>query len=397
MKCALHWATVGGTEEPVQVPSPCALGARTGANPARPDFMGRAGVTMGEAMKKIAWMALATLMLAGCPGEKPANQAVESPAAPEADKAPKEKPAADADKKAPAQAKEVKLQELTLLTATKDGNYHSAGVEFAAAARKGDFDIKVQISPGSFHNVQSLGDGTADLAMAQYDTIMLFQNQGAEGQKVVARSKVFGAVSTELIHILVRKGAGIASLADLKGKKVGVGPKYSGSWISAWAVMHYLQKVDVEKDPGFQKGSHAEQLKALTDGTLDAIFITTAPGMPLLKKMDPASAEKISLLSLPEGFALKAPMDAIYSVQAIPPKTYPFQADGSTTALATSSYLLARADLSEDQIAALAKTVYADNSGLRSDFWLEMSTDAAEVEASSVPYHAGVRKHLSIK
>ncbi len=284
---------------------------------------------------------------------------------------------------------------ISILTASKSGNYYKAAGELAEVL--GDaHKLDIKESPGSYHNIEQLGTGKANLAIAQFDTIMVYMAMDKPQQEMANNSLVLAPLGTEVVHIVTNKKAKIKALKDLKGKKIAVGPQHSGSWISAFNVMFYINKVNIEEDDKVAKLPYDEMMTKLIAGELDAIFVTSAPGMPLLKDIEPKAAKKLALLGLGKKFKLPKDLGWSYSVQEIPGGTYPYQKK-KVTALATRSFLLADRNFDTDTVAAIAKIVYekADELKGKSELWKLVSTEKAKQDIKDqFPYHDGVTKYL---
>lgn len=286
---------------------------------------------------------------------------------------------------------------ISILTASKTGNYFKAATELAEVLGS-EYELDIKESPGSYHNIEQLGTGKANLAIAQFDTIMVYMAKGKEQQDMANNSLVLAPLSAEVVHIVANKKSKIKTLKDLKGKKIAVGPQHSGSWISAFNVMFYINKVNIDEDANIQKLPYEEMVNRLIAGELDAIFVTSAPGMPLLKDVDKKAAKKLVLLGLGKKFALPKELAWSYTVQEIPANTYPYQKK-KVSALATRSFLLAGRNLDASAVEKLAKAIYENADKLRekSDIWKSVSQDKAKQDIKDqYPYHDGVSKYLGV-
>ena len=75
------------------------------------------------------------------------------------------------------------------------------------------------------------------------------------------------------MHIVVKKGSGIKSVADLKGKRVSLDEPGSGTLVNARAILAAYGVTEKDIRPEYLKQQQcAEKLK---DGSLDAYFQTT--------------------------------------------------------------------------------------------------------------------------
>ncbi len=108
---------------------------------------------------------------------------------------------------------------LTLATGQKGGTYYPLGKLIATAANQADSRLSIDVieSAGSGENMERLFDGTADLAILQNDTIP----SGSVRTLMPLHRGVF--------HFVAHREANVESVADLKGKRVAVGPRDSGT------------------------------------------------------------------------------------------------------------------------------------------------------------------------
>jgi hypothetical protein len=293
----------------------------------------------------------------------------------------------------------VEAKVVRVLTASPDGNYFKIANQLAQAMAGSEHKLDVRTSPGSFHNVSELGKGKTDLAIAQFDTIMVYIGLGEEGKKAVDSTMAVAPLGEEFIHILVRKESGIKTIADLEGKRIAVGPHHSGSWVSAWNVMYYLNGKDIEKGGvKVTKENYQSSIDKLVSGELDALFITTSPGMPLLKSLPDEKANAISMLALGEDFELSEKLSLAYSIREIPAGTYPFDS-GAVRTLATRSYLLAGKSFPKEDVKKMAAVIYGGAEKLMAvdPVWSLLSEKHIKSEMNKVPYHDGVLEHMGLK
>jgi hypothetical protein len=286
---------------------------------------------------------------------------------------------------------------LRILSGSKSGNYYKAAQELAEALGHQPA-LDVLESAGSFSNIGQLGSGKSDLAIAQFDALKVFLKLGSKRAKMAQSSLVLAPLGLEYVHILVNQNAGIAKIEDLVGKKICVGPMHSGSWISAWSVMFHMNEVNIEKTEGISKLEYEPALDKLMAGELDVLFVTTAPGMPLLAELGAAAATKIGLLSFDKDFEVPEGARGSYLLESIPAGTYPFEKNEVYT-LATPSYLLGRADLDKSTVTSLATAIYDAGGVLRkqSELWKHATKERVKQDLENkVPYHPAVRDYLGL-
>lgn len=297
---------------------------------------------------------------------------------------------------APSASTEAATNKLTILTGSRSGNYYQAATELKSALGT-TLELDVQESAGSFRNIADLGTGRSDLAIAQFDALKVFLTLGNRREKMAQSSLVVAPLPLEYVHVLVGPKAEIDDVRDLKGRRIAVGPVDSGSWISAWSVMYYMNDVNIEKTDGIFKEDYEMSLDRLTKGEIDAMFVTTALGMPLLAKLGTEAGTSVTLLSFGTDFQLPEGARSSYLIQTIPGGTYRFEPDVVHT-LATPSYLLAHAKLDKSKVMAIARAIYDEGSALKkSELWKHATRERVKQDLDSkVPYHPGVREYLGL-
>jgi TRAP transporter TAXI family solute receptor len=286
---------------------------------------------------------------------------------------------------------------ITILTGSKAGNYYKAATELQEVLGK-EFELDIRESAGSFDNITQLGQGKADLAIAQFDAVKVFLKLEDKHRRMAEACVVLAPLAYEHVHILVRKEAAIATPKDLAGKRLSVGPKHSGSWLSAWSLMFHLNRVNIETTDTIEKLSYQDSIAKLQKGELDGMFVTTALGMPFLANLPAKLAEQAELLSLAEDFEVPPGAVGTYTIQPIPAHTYRWQPE-EVRAFATPSYLLANRKLSTQQARRIAAALYgkADQLAQKQSVWTDLNRDRVARDIyKRVPYHLGVKAHLGL-
>lgn len=133
----------------------------------------------------------------------------------------------------------------------------------------------VSPSSGSAANVAALKAGETDFALLQSRAAVLAAN-GAEGFKDAGPNPDLRAVMSlhgEAVAVLVRQGAGIETLADLKGKRVNLGRPGSFQRSMAEMVLEAAGLSEGDLAPAVELDL-AEEAAALCEGNIDAGFFT---------------------------------------------------------------------------------------------------------------------------
>ena len=289
-----------------------------------------------------------------------------------------------------------KAKASVILTGGEKGNYYKAAKELNEVLGD-ELALEIKASSGSFGNLEELGQGKADYAIVQFDTLIMFLRMGEQNKQWANNSLAIAPLSNELVHILVSKKANIRSLADLKNKRIGAGPARSGTFVSAFTIMVYFNDVNLEKYRNTFNDSYEDSLEKLQKGELDAMFITSAAGMPLLKELPADKATNIAMLDVGTNVKLPKGIEYTYAVEPLPKGTYPWQ-DKDVNMLATPSYLFARHNLSSSVTRKIAKAIYegADDLKKKSGLWKLVSKERAQQDMKfGIGFHAGVKAYFA--
>ena len=129
------------------------------------------------------------------------------------------------------------------------------------------FDIKVGQSYGTV--IEAMCSGAADIAWFGPASYLPARARGCAELLALAVSK---GQSVYYSGIFARKEAGINSIADLKGKKIALGDVNSTSSFNVPVAMMMAGGVTPARDAASinMAGSHANVLKALAEGLVDA-------------------------------------------------------------------------------------------------------------------------------
>lgn len=126
---------------------------------------------------------------------------------------------------------------------------------------------------GALANVHAIAAGQLEAALAQADiAYWAWSGTGLfDGRPRLDSLRLIANLYAETIHIVVRRGAGIASVADLRGRRVSLDEPGSGTLVDARIVLeaHGLTERDLRAE--YLKAGPAADL--MRDGELDAFFI----------------------------------------------------------------------------------------------------------------------------
>jgi TRAP transporter TAXI family solute receptor len=176
-------------------------------------------------------------------------------------------------------------------------------------------------SNGSVANVAAIGSGSAQSGFVQSDIAYgAYTGTGIyEGRPKVETLRAIANLFPESVHLVVRKGSGIKTVRDLRGKRVSLDEPGSGTLVDARAILaaYGLGERDFKAQylPAQRVGD------SFKDGTIDAFF--NVSGWPQSAVVDLASTVGIDLVPIdgPEADRLTKQY-SFFSADEIPDEAY---------------------------------------------------------------------------
>jgi len=245
---------------------------------------------------------------------------------------------------------------ITIATAGTAGALYPMGVAMAETINRHakGFAASAEASAGSLQNLRNLAAGKVDWGISMNEAAYLAYHglDKWRGRPVKEIRSLFGTLISWL-QIFAPADSPLKTVADFKGRRIGLGAPGSGGEQAARRVLAYYGLSYQDIKPEFM--SNPEMVAALKDGTLDAFIITHPLRSAAL--MDLTSSFKVKLIPVADpGFYRKYPY---YTMRQIPAGTYP----GVKQAVPTPTnrvnmYVSTRSGLSADDVYALLKAVW---------------------------------------
>ncbi len=219
--------------------------------------------------------------------------------------------------------------------------------------------ITAQSSAGSVENLREVHAGQADFGLvysghAYLGRNGLLQNDSFTYDKALAVASLYGVPA----QLVVRKGAGIHSVKDLKGKRVWVGSPGSGSFANCELFFRHLGVWDAIIPVHI---GYSEVPFAFANKQLDAFWLFTAAPSSAITLA--AKISKIDLLNLDtearaSGFYKKYPY---FTARTLPAGTYR-GVTHNTPSFQDSTLLVANAEVPDEVVYRLLSTIYSKKS-----------------------------------
>lgn len=243
---------------------------------------------------------------------------------------------------------------VTIAAGGTSGPYYVIGASMSKVfSEKLGAESSVQATGASVENVNLIADGKAEMAFAMGDaTRQAMDGTGPFKDNAHTDLVAMTALYPNFVQIITTEQSGIKSVADLKGKRVGVGDSGSGVELNAQMILeaHGMNYDDINED--FL--SYAEAIDQMKNGQVDAAFVTS--GLPNSAVTDLATTHDVKVVPF-EGDGLNTLLEyEFFGEGTVPKDTYDSKEDAATVTI--PNLLLASPELSEDAVYDITKTIF---------------------------------------
>ncbi|RMD65172.1 MAG: TAXI family TRAP transporter solute-binding subunit, partial [Alphaproteobacteria bacterium] len=215
-----------------------------------------------------------------------------------------------------------------------------------------------QSANGSVANVRAIGSGDLESGFVQSD-IAYWASTGTgmfKGRGPIGNLRAIASLYPESVHLVVRKGAGIRTVADLRGKRVSLDEPGSGTLVDARLILQAYGLSEHDFSPDYLKPIPA--IAKMKAAELDAFFIVS--GFPTAAIMELANSVGADLVSIdgPQARALVSRY-RFFSPTVIPAGTYAGIAE--TRTVSVDAQWVVAAEVDEDLVYAITRALWNRN------------------------------------
>lgn len=250
--------------------------------------------------------------------------------------------------------------------------------------------VTAESSGASVANSKLIRNEDTDFALLQNDIASYAYNGNLMFEKPISNLLGCMTLYPETIQLVASNASNIKTVADLKGKKVSIGPLGSGTAenakqiLAAWGL-----SVDDLESRQLKASQASDYMK---DGRLDAYFNTTAA--PAAHIIDTHVVVPSHIVPI-EGPNAEKLMEkyAFYAVDTIPAGIYK-GVDEPVQTVAVMAMLSARSQLEEDVVYSVVKAIWEDIGQIKKAHakFKKLNVKNAMV-GMSIPLHPGAEKY----
>jgi uncharacterized protein len=215
-----------------------------------------------------------------------------------------------------------------------------------------------EVTGGSVDNVKLVGKGDADIGFSTIDSAAdalagagSYKDTGP--QKIVALASLYDS----FVHVVARSDAGIATVADLNGKRVSVGSAGSSTEAIADRI---LAAAGIDPATGVTRDnlSVAESTGALKDGKIDAFFWVGGLPTSAISDLTVSGTPAVVFLSTGELLpALEGKHPGMYRAATLPQTTYAGMS-GDVAGLGVANVLFVSVDMKPETVKTILTAMF---------------------------------------
>ncbi len=213
-----------------------------------------------------------------------------------------------------------------------------------------------QATQGSVENVQAVGSGRLESALAQSDVALgAFSGSGLfKGKPPIKSLRAIAALFPESVHLVVKADGPITEVKDLRGKRVGLGEKESGTLVDAKLILEAAGIAEKDVKGDYRNLSLAAA--GLSRDELDAFFLFGGYPVPAISELASTTATRL----VPIGGEMADRLTHKYSfftADTIPAGTYS-GIDKATPTIGTRALWVVSADVPDDLVYSISQSLW---------------------------------------
>jgi TRAP transporter TAXI family solute receptor len=281
---------------------------------------------------------------------------------------------------------------LTIATGGAGGVYYPLGSALARLYSDAipGVTASAQVTIGSAFNVQALEQGSVHIAFTQGDVAYLAYTIGSDTiPQPHANMRGMAVLYVNTVQIVTRGDSGIHRVRDLRGKRLGITARGSGTEVAARIIIEaHGVNYDEIKTEFFSTPEIGERLQ---DRSLDAGFLVSSYPLPTLT--DASNKMPVRLLAIEPGAVERIRHQyPFFKPVTIPAGTYR-ALDRDLPTLGVDNILVCRADLPEALVYQLTRVFFDSLDDLASVNAAVNNIDPDRAPTTPIPLHPGAARY----
>jgi TRAP transporter TAXI family solute receptor len=280
-----------------------------------------------------------------------------------------------------------------IATASIGGAFYPFGQEIANLVNKysGGLNMTPEVTGGAAENPRLIDSGDCDFAITN-ENVAVYALEGTNGFDKPINLMGLGRLYPSVFHIVSLQGSGINEFADLKGKRVAVGPAGGGTMVILEQLFEYYGMSINDFTPSYLP--YSDGFTQLADGNVDAAV--ALGGYPASAVLECANTKAIQLISIKEEVWDEFLEDYPYYSKTLVTKDY-YKTPEDVYLIGIPNVLVCSPDIDDDVVYMVCKSIFehipefqAANANAR-----DLEVEGASM--SSIPFHPGAIRYFAEK
>ena len=325
---------------------------------------------MRQATRMTAIGLAAAMALAACGGQRDDNQAGSD---------------ADADSCDPGSGR------VNIATGNSTGVYYVMGGGFAELINsETDLQATSAETGASVQNIEQVVAGDYDIGFSLADSAAdAINGDGDFGEP--QDISTLGRIYPNYTQVVVRKDAGIDSIADFKGKRISTGSPQSGTEVIANRLIEAsgLAVDDVKA----QRLDLTQTIDGMKDGSIDGFVWSGGLPTPALTDLFTSMGDKMEFVDPTPLLPKLKKVNEVYAEGSVPADTYGL--DNDVPSIVVPNVLVVSNDMPDNLACGLTDLLYSETDAL-----VDVHPSAKEItvetaaETDPIPLHPGAQRAL---
>jgi len=285
----------------------------------------------------------------------------------------------------------VSAAELRIGTASQGGAFYPVGQAISTLVNNyaDELTMVPVVTQGSVENPRLVNSKEVDVAITN-NNLSVLANKGVGPYKKAGAMELraLGSLHFSILHMITLADSDIASISDLKGKRVAVGPAGGGTIPFLNQVLGLAGLTADDITPSFL--SYADGFSQLSDGNVDAAFALS--GYPAGAVMQAQANKTLKFIPLTDE-ELETALGKYpnYNKVVVPADVYKTASDGIV--LGVNNMLIVDASMDEETAFQITQAIYTHMDEFRAE---NASARQIEPERSlqlKIPLHPGAARY----
>lgn len=253
---------------------------------------------------------------------------------------------------------------VVVLSGELSGVYYPVGSALASlfVQKLPNTTVVLQVTRGAVNNLELLQSGRGTVGPALADTVLAaWKGIPASGfSRPAEKLRALAPLHDTYLHVVASRRSGVRIVADMKGRRIAVGPQGSGTELNARALLRALG-LTYNDFSRVEFVSFNQAVDLMLNDQIDVMIQSSGLGAPSIQRL--VAGTEVFFLAVPE-LIIDRMGSRVYTVSAIPAQSYG-QQHVMVPTVSIPNILMTHADVSADLVYDLTRAFHQGLESLR--------------------------------